>query len=72
MFNNSGFVHSLFRQHKNIVRRSNGIRRHLFYAVMLLLFIHPIVSNISKKVKHSLSNTPRELIDKFTNLTELK
>ena len=30
----------------------------------------PKVFNISIKLEHSLSNTPRKLIDKFIDLTE--
>ena len=34
--------------------------------------LKPMFTNISMRKEHSLQKIPRELIDKFTNLTDLK
>ena len=71
MFSNSGFDQSL------------SLQQNIYYVVLIAIDIifliakhwcllsRPRSLNIFKKERHSFEKTPKELIDKFTNFTEL-
>ena len=70
MFSNSGFDQSLSLQ-QNIYVVLIAIDIIFLIAKYWCLLSRPRSLNIFKKERHSFEKTPKELIDKFTNFTEL-
>ena len=68
-----GTVPFLISAAKNVICSSNSNSHHFPNAVHLVdFFSRPILSNMSKNVEHPSAKIPKELMERFINLTWLK